>query len=458
MQKTSRDLTQGSILNHIKVIAIPASVGFLFNTLFNVVDTLYVGRLSTEALAGLSLSFPIFFMVIALTSGISQAMTALTAHDIGKKKFDEYHVLIKNGWVLTVLLALVLAVLGILLVPSLFRFMGAQEATVRLGVRYTRTIYLGALFFAFNYLMNGILSAEGNTKPFRNFLILGFILNIGLNPLFIFGWFGLPRLSTLGVALATVIVQAIGTLYLFKQLMKSDYFVWAEFKAAKRSRHFQSEIIKQALPVSLSNATIALGVFVINYFAVLYGGDQAVAAYGAALRIEQLLFLPTIGLNIAALSIIAQNYGANAYGRMKETIQKTGSIGLIIMGSSMVITFLLAPVLMPLFIDDGTVIDIGVNYLRIATVGFTSYIFLNLSVSTLQAIKKPGFSVFIGIYRQAFPAVIFYLLGGVLGYGVSGVWWGIVIINWSAAFIIVPYTIYRFKRATSSDSETAILS
>jgi len=113
---------------------------------------------------------------------------------------------------------------------------------------------------------------------------------------------------------------------------------------------------------------------------------------------------------------------------------------------------------MPLFIDDGTVIDIGVNYLRIATVGFTSYIFLNLSVSTLQAIKKPGFSVFIGIYRQAFPAVIFYLLGGVLGYGVSGVWWGIVIINWSAAFIIVPYTIYRFKRATTSDSETAILS
>lgn len=450
MQKNSRDLTQGKILTHIKVIAIPASVGFLFNTLFNVVDTLYVGRLSTEALAGLSLSFPIFFMVLALTSGVSQAMTALTAHDIGQKKFDEYHDIIKNGWVLTIALAILFATLGVFLVPYLFSFMGATEETLRLGILYTRTIYLGAVFFAFNYLMNGILSAEGNTKPFRNFLILGFLLNIVLNPLFIFGWFGLPRLSTLGVALATIIVQAMGTVYLFKQLLKSDYFEWATFKSAKLSWNFQRQITKQAIPVSLSNATIALGVFVINYYAVLYGGDSAVAAYGAALRIEQLLFLPTIGLNIAALSIVAQNYGAKAYDRMREAIKKTGTIGFIIMGSAMGIIYVMAPVLMPLFVDDATVVDMGVNYLRIATVGFTSYIFLNLSVSTLQAIKRPAFSVVIGVYRQLFPAAIFYLLGGVLGFGVSGVWWGIVLVNWSAVFIVVPYTLFRFKQATQS--------
>lgn len=450
MQKNSRDLTQGKILTHIKVIAIPASVGFLFNTLFNVVDTLYVGRLSTEALAGLSLSFPIFFMVLALTSGVSQAMTALTAHDIGQKKFDEYHDIIKNGWVLTIALAILFATLGVFLVPYLFSFMGATEETLRLGILYTRTIYLGAIFFAFNYLMNGILSAEGNTKPFRNFLILGFLLNIVLNPLFIFGWFGLPRLSTLGVALATIIVQAMGTVYLFKQLLKSDYFEWATFKSAKLSWNFQRQITKQAIPVSLSNATIALGVFVINYYAVLYGGDSAVAAYGAALRIEQLLFLPTIGLNIAALSIVAQNYGAKAYDRMREAIKKTGTIGFIIMGSAMGIIYVMAPVLMPLFVDDATVVDMGVNYLRIATVGFTSYIFLNLSVSTLQAIKRPAFSVVIGVYRQLFPAAIFYLLGGVLGFGVSGVWWGIVLVNWSAVFIVVPYTLFRFKQATQS--------
>lgn len=449
MQRTSRDLTKGDILNHIKVIAIPASIGFLFNTLFNLVDTLYVGRISTEALAGLSLSFPIFFMVIALTSGVSQAMTALTANDIGEKKFDRYHDIIKNGWVLTLGLSIVLAVLGLFLIPFLFEFMGATKETLRLGIEYTRTIYLGAIFFAFNYLMNGILSAEGNTRPFRNFLIVGFFLNILLNPLFIFGWLGLPELSTFGVALATIIVQALGMVYLFSELIKSDYFAWEKFKAAKLAWSFQWHIIQQALPVSLSNATIALGVFVINYFAVLYGGDQAVAAYGAAIRIEQLVFLPTIGLNIAALSIVAQNYGAKHYERMKETVKKTGLIGLIIMGSSMVIIFLLAPLLMALFIDNSTVVSIGVNYLRIATVGFTSYIFINISVAILQAIKRPAFSVVIGVYRQVFPAAIFYLLGGVLGLGVSGVWWGIVIANWSAVFILVPYTLFRFKQATN---------
>jgi len=450
MTKTYKTLTEGPILHHIKAIAIPASVGFLFNTLFNVVDTLYVGRLSTEALAGLSFSFPLFFLMVSFGLGTSQAITALTGHDIGQKEFKHYHTYIKNGVMLTGLIGGIFALLGIFVVPSIFTLMGASDETLALGARYTQTIYLGSVLFAYNFLISGVLNAEGNTKPFRNFLILGFFLNIALNPLFIFGWFGLPRLSTLGVALATLIVQLLGTAYLTRSLFKSDYFTWETFKNAPVKWEEIRSVFQQSLPISLSNATIALGVFVINYFAALYGGDNAVAAYGAALRIEQLLFLPTIGLNIAALSIVAQNFGAKKYDRMKEAVMKSGIIGLIIMGASMVITFIAAPFLMPLFIDESSVIQEGVNYLRIATVGFTSYIFLNISVSTLQAIKKPGFSLFIGIYRQFFPIIVFWLLGGVFGLGVTGVWWGIVGVNWSAAVIIVPYTIHRFKKATSS--------
>jgi putative MATE family efflux protein len=450
MTKTYKTLTEGPILHHIKAIAIPASVGFLFNTLFNVVDTLYVGRLSTEALAGLSFSFPLFFLMVSFGLGTGQAITALTGHDIGQKEFKHYHTYIKNGLILTGVIGSIFALLGIFAVPSIFTLMGASEETLVLGARYTQTIYMGSLLFAYNFLISGILNAEGNTKPFRNFLMLGFLLNIALNPLFIFGWFGLPRLSTLGVALATLIVQLIGTTYLTRALFKSDYFTWETFKKAPVKWKEIRSVFQQSLPISLSNATIALGVFVINYFAALYGGDNAVAAYGAAIRIEQLLFLPTIGLNIAALSIVSQNFGAKKYDRMKEAIMKSGTIGLMIMGASMVITFIAAPYLMPLFIDEATVIEEGVSYLRIATIGFTSYIFLNISVSTLQAIKKPGFSLFIGIYRQFFPIVVFWLLGGVLGLGVTGVWWGIVGVNWSAAIIIVPYTIHRFKKATSS--------
>lgn len=445
---TSRDLTTGSILNHIKALAIPASIGFLFNTLFNVVDTIYVGRLSTEALAGLTFSFPIYFLMIAFTNGTSQAITALTSNDIGQKNFKMYHTYIKNGFVLVLIMAVVFAIVGFTAVPYVFSLMGATGETLDLGISYVQVIYTGSIFFGLNFFMSGILNAEGNTKPFRNYIIIGFFLNIVLNPLFIFGWFGLPRLSTAGVALATILIQMIGSMYLYTAMKHSAYFSFKTVKAVKIRFQDVWTVFTQALPVSLTSATIALGVFVINYFAVRYGGDAAVAGYGAALRIEQLLFLPTIGLNIATLSIVGQNYGAKQFDRMKEAIKKATLIGLAIMGFSMGVTFVLAPVLMPLFINDAAVIELGVSYLRIATVGFTSYIFLNISVSTLQAIKRPGFSFFVGVYRQLFPAFIFYLLGGVLGYGVSGVWWGIVLVNWSAVFLTVPYTIYLFNKAT----------
>lgn len=445
MKKT---LTEGNILRHIRNIAIPSSIGFLFNTLFNIVDTVYVGRLSTEALAGVTLSFPIFFLIIAFSNGLGQSVTALSGNEIGKGNFAKYHEIIKNAFVVLLILIVIYIVSIWTLIPFLFTLMGASGESLRLGILYTQVIYGGSIFFSLNFFMNGILIAEGNTKPFRNYLVIGFFLNIILNPIFIFGWFGLPRLSTAGVALATVIVQATGTIYLSYQLKKSDYFTLDKAVLAPFSFKDIKATFAQMIPVSLTSATISLGIFIINYYAVMYGGDVAVAAYGSALRIEQILFLPTIGLNIAVLSLVSQNYGAKKYDRMKEAIFKSGIIGMIILTSAMVIVFFAAPFLMPLLTNDQAVVDVGVEYLRIATVGLNSYIFINLSVSTLQALKKPGMSFYISIYRQAFPFIVFPLMVVNLNMGLPGIWWGIVLINWTAALIIVPYTIWQFKKST----------
>lgn len=447
MKKT---LTEGSILGHIKNIAIPSSIGFLFNTLFNIVDTVYVGRLSTEALAGVTLSFPIFFLIIAFSNGLGQSVTALTGHEIGRNNSAKYHEIIKNAGVVLVALILFYTISIWTLIPWLFSLTGASGESLRLGILYTQVIYGGAIFFSLNFFMNGILLAEGNTKPFRNYLMVGFFLNILLNPLFIFGWFGLPRLSTAGVALATIIVQALGTLYLSTQIKKSDHFQLDRVLVSKFSIKEMGSVILQMIPVSLTNATISLGIFVINYFAVMYGGDIAVAAYGSALRIEQIMFLPTIGLNVAVLSLVSQNYGAKKFDRMKEAIFKSGLIGFGILFLAMVMVYIFAPLLMPLLTTDQAVINTGVEYLRIAVVGFTSYIFINLSVSTLQALKKPVISLLISLYRQAFPIILFPLMVVTFGFGVKGIWWGIVLTNWSAVILIVPFTIWQYKKATKT--------
>lgn len=455
LKNQSIDLTEGSIYSHLKRIAIPASIGFLFNTLFNVVDTIYVGQVSTDALAGLTLSFPVYFILISLALGLGQGTTALVSIHLGEKRLDRYHEKIKASFFWALFFSIFMAFLSPALIPFLFRLMGASGQSLELGVNYSIIIYAGSFFFFTNLLVSGILNAEGNTKPFRNFIIVGFFLNLILDPLFIFGWFGLPELSTAGVALATVIVQGLGSIYLIYMLRSSAYFSFKTLFQTKLSVKDIFRVINQALPVALTNATIAIGIFVINYFALLYGGDVAVAAYGSALRIEQILFLPTIGFNIAALSIMGQNFGAKKAGRMKETALKASYIGLVILTVAIVLILIFARPLMSLFSSDLELIQTGVTYLRIATTGLWSYVILNISVSLLQAIKKPLISFLIGLYRQLFPIVVFAYLGGVLGFGVSGIWWGIVLVNWSAVMIAIPTTIILFKKATQSFEKEA---
>jgi putative MATE family efflux protein len=434
------NLTHGSIGLHLKKIAIPASIGFLFNTLFNVVDTIYAGRLSTEALAGLTIAFPIFFIVIAVNAGLGNATSALTSIAIGKNDRKLFHQLAKNAFFIGIILSIVMTILSPFITGPLVSLLGPTGATKDYAVSYTNVIFFGSVFFIFNAILSGLLSAQGKTKPYRNFLVIGFFMNLILDPLFIFGWFGLPRLGVAGVALATILVQFFGTIYLYIQFKKSSLYDASLLKTSLISSSDIKDILKQGIPSSLNMATIAIGIFIINYFVFLYGGTEAIAGYGVAVRIEQIALLPTLGLNIAVLAIVGQNFGANQFGRIKETLKKATLAGVLIMIGGAIIIFPFAPFLVRLFNQDVEVIKEGSRYLRIETLAFVTYVILNVSVSVLQGIKKPGFAIVIGMYRQVLPFGIFYLLGTTLQMGILGVWWGIVIINWSAVLITVLYT------------------
>lgn len=437
------DLTTGSLKSHLRKIAIPASVGYLFNTLYNVVDTFYAGKLSTDALAGMTISFPIFFIVIALSSGLGSGATALNAIALGKKDTDEYHVLSKNAVYLGVAVSAVIIVIAPVLTPFLFSLSGASGNAMDLGVAYTQTIFYGVFFFIMNSILNGFLNAQGNTVTYRNFLILGFFLNLILDPLLIYGWFGLPKLGTVGVALATVIVQFIGTIYLTYRVLKSPIFQWKEFVQSKFSFSVSRNILRQGLPSSLNMATVALGVFVINYFVLKYGNASTIAGYGAAVRIEQMALLPALGLNIAVLTITGQSFGAKDSKRIQEIYNLSLKIGLLIMFVGAVIIYPLAPILIKVFNSDPLVVESGTEYLRIEVFAFMTYIFLYTGIASMQGIKKPNFAVFIGLFRQIIlPVALFYILGTLMDLGILGVWIGIVITNWAAAIITFIYHRY----------------
>ena len=342
-------------------------------------------------------------------------------------------------------------ILAPFIIPFLFNITGVKGESLEYGLQYTNTIFFGSLFFIFNFVLNSILQSQGNSKPFRNYLMLGFFLNLILDPMFIFGWFGLPKMGTAGVALATIIVQAIGTIYLFYEVRKSELFDFKKFKSQKISFNRNLEILKQGIPAGLNLATIAIGIFIINFYVLKYGGVEGIAAYGSSIRIQQVALLPTIGLNFAIISIVGQNFGAKKLDRVDKTKSKALKYGLIMATIGGLLLFVFAPNLVSIFDNNQNVISIGTTYLRIDTIGFLTYIILNVHISTLQGLKRPSYGLWIALFRQLTPIVVFPFLAEILKLNLNGVWIGIVTINWIATFIIIFITLKIQKEIASKE-------
>jgi len=442
-----RDLTTEPVPALIRRIAIPASVGYFFNTMFNVVDTFFGGLISTQVVAALSLSLPVFFIIIAMGVGVSTGTTALIANALGAGNRTEARLIAIQGITFGVLTAIAITLIGCLTAPVLFTLLGASDAYLSDSLIYMDTIFIGTVFFMLSYMFNAILTALGDTKSFRNFLIIGFFMNIILDPWFIYGGLGVPRLGITGIALATVLVQIVGCLYLGFRVYKTRLIAGKDVKEIfPKARPFR-DIARQGFPASISMMSVALGIFVITFFVSKFG-KEAVAAYGIATRVEQIILLPTIGLNVATLTIVAQNNGAGFFDRIRETLNRALTYGGVLMVFGTIAVFAGAVPLMDVFTDDGSVIEIGKVFLRIDSLVFFAYVILFVNVAALQGVKRPMYAIWLGLARQvAAPVIVFYLLVGVAGWGLLGIWWGIFFITWAAALVTLFYSRSILKKA-----------
>lgn len=449
------DLTKGSIYRLIRSIWIPASTGLVFNTLYNFVDTYFAGQqVGTEALAGITIAFPIYFILIAVSSGIGTGLTALAAIALGKDDSDSFHTLAKNAYLLGITASVLILAFAPLLIPLLFRLSGASGREMELGLQYIYTIFAGAVFFTMNAILNGLLTAQGDSRSYRNFLIFGFFLNLALDPLLIMGWLGLPLLGVIGVALATDLVQLAGTIYLIFRVRHSTAYSLTARKAARFQLAAVGDLLQQGIPSVLNTATTALGVFVINAFILkLAPGPVTIASYGAGMRVEQLALIPTMGLNNAVIGIAGQNFGAGFFDRVMETRRKALLLGVSIITLGGIIIYPLTSLLIGIFDSSTAVVQAGTAYLHIELFALPTYVIVGICISTLQAVKKPNFAVLIGLYRQiVMPYILFTVLTQQLHMGINGVWLGIVLVNWSAVLITLGYSHFALKPYTGTIS------
>lgn len=445
----NNELTTKPIPGLIRDIAIPASVGFFFNTMFNVVDTYFGGLISTQVLAALSLSLPVFFIIIAMGTGISTGTTALIANAFGAGNREEARLYAVQGITFGILTAIIITFVGCNLSPFLFSVLGASDSYLITGLLYMDTIFTGTIFFILAYMLNAVLTALGDTRSFRNFLIAGFFLNIVLDPWFMYGGLGIPALGIAGIALATVFIQLLGGIYLGYRVYRSGLIADKKLNDIFPKLQPFKEIARQGLPASMNMLTVGIGFFIITYFVSQFG-EAAVAAYGIGIRVEQIVLIPTIGLNIATLTIVAQNNGARLYHRIEETLTRALRYGGILMTVATIVVFALAHPLMSFFTPDEQVIAIGTTYLRIDALVLYAYVILFVNVAALQGVKKPMFAIWIGLVRQLVaPVIIFYVLVTLLDFGLLGIWWGFLLITWGAALFSIVYARHQLRVMTT---------
>lgn len=449
------DLTTAPIPALIRRLAVPAGTGFLFTTMFNVVDTWFAGKHSTTALAAMSLCFPVFFIILAIGSGISTGATAMIGTALGRNDHGEAEGYVTQAVSFTVLHAAILTLAGLLSAPAIFRFMGAHGEYLELASGYIAVIISGSTFFLLNFVMSAILNAHGNTRVYRNFLVMAFIANLLLDPLFMFGGFGLPAFGLPGIALATITIQGAGNIYLCRHvaaLLSFERFSCRRFFPSWL--HFRN-LARQGFPSALNMMTVSLGIFIITWYAGKYGA-KTVAAYGIGTRIEQISLLPIMGLNISTLALTAQNFGAERFDRIRQILVLSLRYGFLLALAGTVLVQIFAAELMQFFTRDSAVIQNGADFLRIESLVFPAYVLLYVCVSAMQGIKQPVFALWIGLYRQiAAPWLAFNLLAVTLGWGARGIWWGIFITTWSAAIIVVVYVYYVLQRLEADQPGTA---
>jgi len=446
-----RNLLADPIPRLVRSIAIPASAGYLFNTLFNVTDTWFAGRISTDALAALSLSFPVFFVVIAVASGLSTGVSALLANVVGSGRIDEARTLASRSLLFTLFASLAITAIGIAGCGPAFRLMGAAEEPARLATDYMLIIFSGSVFFNLNHVFNAFLVARGDTHTYRNVLLVGVVLNAILDPWFMYGGFGVPAMGFNGIAGSTVLIQAAASVYLY-MTVRRRVLIKPGLAALRPDGESYRQILAQSGPAILNMSTIGIGILVLTYFVNAHG-TAAVAAYGIATRIEQIVLLPAIGLNVAVLAVVGQNNGAGQFARAREAVKSALQFGGAILIPGSLAMMFLPDAAMRIFSSDPAVMAPGAQYLRVAAFILYAYVMLFVMAAALQAIKLPMFAVWIGLYRQLIaPVLIIYGLSRWTDLGLWSVWISVFFTTWSSAFVIGWYTRRKMPRAADPSS------
>lgn len=371
--------------------------------------------------------------------------TSLIARLIGAKKIDEARQAASHSILIAVVLTIVSVILGFLFIEDIFILMGADASIIMLATEYMKIIFYGIVVMYLSFILNGILHGEGDMRTPMKGMVLAVMINIILDPILIFGLGPIPSLGIEGAALATIFSRFIGLAYIINHFVKRKNIVTPVVRGFIYAPKTLKDIIRIGLPASLVNVSMSFSFIIVTSFVSAFGAE-AIAAFGAAVRIEMIGVLPSMAMTSAIITMAGQNAGVKKYCRVEDTVKsaiKMLSIFMIIV-AGILIAF--PEMFMRFFTEDSKVISIGATYLRIVPLGFIFAATGSSITSAFQGMGKGTPPLIFQITRLFIVGIpLAYYLAFIAGWGLKGIWWSFVIASLVTAIIAMIWFLKEIK-------------
>lgn len=423
-----QDFTVGNIPRHLITFSIPMFLGNLLQALYNTVDSIWVGRfIGPEALGAVSISFPIIFALVALVMGITMATTTLVSQYFGAKDYDQVTKTVNNSLLLLTILGAVTSMMGLIFRRPLLELINAPPEIIDMAADYL-AIFMSGLVGMFLYNVAGaILRGLGDSRTPLRFLAYATGLNIVLDPLFIFGVGPLPPMGVRGVALATVLAQAISAIISLRYLYVTSGLLHYRPGMFRLNWKLTKLTFRIGVPAGVQQVLVSLSILAVSSIVNSFG-TTVVAGFGAAARLDQFAFMPAMSVSLAVSALVGQNLGAGKVCRVRETVRWSMILSGSITALVSVVAFIRPDILMVLFTKDRAVLAEGSLYLRYMAFAYIPMAFMFTIGGVLRGAGDTAASMILtltSLWLVRVPLAKF--LSAQPHLGVSGVWIAIAV-------------------------------
>lgn len=402
-------------------MSLPMVISMLVQALYNVVDSVFVSRLSEDALTAVSMAFPMQNLLISVAVGIGVGINAMLSRSLGEKKFDAANKTAENGIFLEAVGYIIFLIIGIFASRPFFTAQAGAGEITEMGVSYIRICLIMSFGVFMQIASERILQSTGRTLYTMITQSTGAVINIILDPILIFGMFGMPKMGVAGAAAATVIGQICAAVLATVLNITRNPDIQISFKGFRPEMHYIKTILGVGVPSIIMSSVGSVMTFGMNKILIAFS-STAVAVFGVYFKLNSFIFMPVFGLNNGMVPIVSYNYGAKNKKRLTKTVKLSIVYAVAIMFIGIALFQFIPDKLLMLFDASDNMLEIGIPALRIISLSFSFAGICIVLSSCFQALGHGFLSMFVSITRQLIvllPSAYILAKSG----GVHTVWW-----------------------------------